>query len=238
MFLKLKSWKVKKLKINLNDRLNHDRKLLTLWPVFLPLICLFTSFLFHTSLHAQSKSDPGAVVDELQSTLMDVMKRGPEILYSGRYERLEPIINNTHQIPYIARLTVGKYWRGMSDDDKDLFQSTFSKMVVSKYASRFKKHKGEYFKFVSEESLKRGMVVLIYDLYWANGIDSTRFNYILRQFDGKWKIVNIIVKGISDLALKRAEFTSVIENEGLEKLLERITDNTDEIRLKHEEQGT
>ena len=86
--------------------------------------------------------------------------------------------------------------------------------------------------------MKRGMVVLIFDLYWANGIDSTRFNYILRQFDGKWKIVNIIVKGVSDLALKRAEFTSVIENEGLEKLLERITNNTDEIRLKHEEQGT
>ncbi len=222
----------------LKDRSYCDHNLSTLWPVFLLLICLFTSLLFHTSLHAQSKTEPGAVVGELQSTLIEVMKKGPEILYSGRYERLEPIINNTHQIPYIARLTVGKYWGEMSDDDKDLFQSTFSKMVVSNYASRFQKYKGEYFKFVSEESMKRGMVVLIFDLYWANGIDSTRFNYILRQFDGKWKIVNIIVKGVSDLALKRAEFTSVIENEGLEKLLERITNNTDEIRLKHEEQGT
>ena len=223
---------------NLNDRSNHDHDLSTLLAVFLPLICLFTSILFHTPLHAQSRTDPGAVVDELQSTLIEVMKEGPELLYSGRYERLEPIINNTHQIPYIARLTVGKYWREMSDDDKDLFQITFSKMVVSNYASRFQKYKGEYFKFVSEDFMKRGMVVLIFDLYWANGIDSTRFNYILRQFDGKWKIVNIIVKGVSDLALKRAEFTSVIENEGLEKLLERITNNTDEIRLKHKEQGT
>jgi len=216
----------------------HEYKLVAFWYVILPLIYLFTSCPFHTSLQAQLKSEPLIVVEELQSTLIEVMKKGPEILYMERYEKLEPIINNTHQIPYITRLTVGKYWREMSDVDKDLFQSIFSKMVVSNYASNFKVYKGEYFKFVSEESLKRGLVVLTFDLYWANGMDSTRFNYILRQFDGKWKIVNIIVKGISDLALKRAEFTSVIENEGLKKLIERITDNVDEVQLRHEKQGT
>ena len=222
----------------LGEGLKHDCEYSTLYYIYLPLICILTSISFNASLEAQTKSSPNAVVHALQSTLIEVMKEGPEILYAGRYERLEPIINNTHQLPYIARLTVGKYWREMSDEDREIFLDKFRKMVVSSYASKFKKHKGEYFKFVSEEALKRGMVLLIFDLYWANGVDTTRFNYILRQFDDKWMIVNIIIKGISDLALKRAEFTSVIESDGLEILLEKMANNAEEIRLKNEKQGT
>ncbi len=222
----------------LNDRSNHDHNLSTLWPVFLPLICLFTSILFHTSLHAQSNEDPSAVVDELQSTLIDIMKEGPEILYAGRYDRLEPVIKNTHQITYIARLTVGRYWRDLSEEEKKLFVDKFSSVVVSRYASMFKKYKGEYFEFVSEENLQRGNVILISDLYWGNGVDSTRFNYVLRQFENNWQIVNILVKGVSDLALKRAEFTSIIEKEGFESLLVKLTEKVEEVRQKQEEEGT
>lgn len=220
------------------DGLNHDRGCPKFYYIILPLICFFANILFQPSVQAQAKSDANAVVEELQSTLIKVMKKGPKILYSGRYEQLAPVINNTHQLSYIARLTVGKYWREMSDDDKKTFLSVFSEMVVSNYASRFNKYKGEHFEYVKTESMKRGMVLLIFDLYWANGLDSTRFNYVLRQFDDEWKIVNIIVKGISDLALKRAEFTSVIEKEGLDSLLEKMSDNANEVRLKHEEQGT
>ena len=146
--------------------------------------------------------------------------------------------NETYKVIFAEADRVWDPLKNLDHILQSLIQSIFSKMVVSNYASNFKVYKGEYFKFVSEESLKRGLVVLTFDLYWANGIDSTRFNYILRQFNGKWKIVNIIVKGISDLALKRAEFTSVIDNEGLKKLIERITDNVDEVQLRHEKQGT
>ncbi|MBM4201241.1 MAG: hypothetical protein FJ189_08135, partial [Gammaproteobacteria bacterium] len=35
-------------------------------------------------------------------------------------------------------------------------------------------------------------------------------------------IINIIVDGISDLALKKAQYTSVIDREGFDKLLDKL----------------
>ena len=39
-----------------------------------------------------------------------------------------------------------------------------------------------------------------------------------------WRIINIIANGISDLALKRSEYTSILKREGFEVLLAKISD--------------
>jgi phospholipid transport system substrate-binding protein len=49
-----------------------------------------------------------------------------------------------------------------------------------------------------------------------------KFEYIVNEFNGKWVIINIVVDGISDLALKKAQYTSVIDREGFPKLLEKL----------------
>ena len=183
------------------------------------------------------ENGPGAVIDALQSNLIEAMKVGPEILFQGRYEKLDPIVRQTHHIPYIARLTIGRHWREISDHQRKEFTDRFGKYVVSGYASKFRKFKGEYFKSVSEKELKRGRKLLVTDLYLDDG-DTIRFNYVLSQFEGDWQIINVIVKGISDLALKRAEFTSIIERDGFASLLDKLSENVDEIRQRAREEGT
>jgi len=50
-----------------------------------------------------------------------------------------------------------------------------------------------------------------------------KFVYILNQSGGQWAIINIIVDGISDLALKKAQYTSVIDREGFDSLMNKLT---------------
>lgn len=186
---------------------------------------------------AKPESNPEDVIDHLQSGLIETMKVGHEILFPGRYERLEPIILETHKIPYLARLTIGRHWRKIGDEEREQFLDSFSKFIISTYASRFKKFKGERFEPVKERELRKGRILLVTDLYKGNG-DTLRFNYVLSRFDDKWQIINVIVKGISDVALKRAEFTSIIERDGFPALLSHIEEKVAEIRKTHEEEGT
>lgn len=175
------------------------------------------------------KNGPGTVVHILQSNLIDTMNLGPELFFHGRYERLGPIIQQTHHIPYIARLTIGRHWREINNQERKDFINRFGMYVISDYASKFKKSKGEYFKSVSEKELNRGRRLIVTDLCLDGG-DTVRFNYILSQFEGNWKIINVIVKGISDLAMKRAEFTSIIEKDGFSALLIKLRENVEKIR--------
>jgi ABC-type transporter MlaC component len=52
--------------------------------------------------------------------------------------------------------------------------------------------------------------------------EPVKFDYIMRRTDGGWRIVNIIVDGVSDLALKRAEYTSVMRDQSFEALIAQL----------------
>ena len=55
-------------------------------------------------------------------------------------------------------------------------------------------------------------------------------NYMLRESDTEWKIVNVVAQGVSDLSLKRADYTAVIKSEGFDALVSRLREKTAEMR--------
>jgi phospholipid transport system substrate-binding protein len=48
------------------------------------------------------------------------------------------------------------------------------------------------------------------------------FDYLLRKVDNQWRIVNVIANGVSDLAVKRAEYRQIIKTEGFNSLLTKL----------------
>ncbi|MGH6820659.1 MAG: ABC transporter substrate-binding protein, partial [Methylocella sp.] len=70
--------------------------------------------------------------------------------------------------------------------------------------------------------LKSGRLLLRYD-FTAPAEKPVKFDYDVKDFNGHWQIINIIVDGISDLALKRAQYTNVIDHEGFDILLNKLT---------------
>ena len=55
------------------------------------------------------------------------------------------------------------------------------------------------------------------------------FNYLLRVNNGNWLILNVIAQGVSDLALKRADYAAVIKAEGFDALIDRINKKVTEM---------
>ncbi len=53
------------------------------------------------------------------------------------------------------------------------------------------------------------------------------FEYHLRETGNDWRIVNIVVDGVSDLALKRAEYSGVLRESGFSGLLDELANQVD-----------
>jgi phospholipid transport system substrate-binding protein len=53
---------------------------------------------------------------------------------------------------------------------------------------------------------------------------------LLQQDETGWRIVNIIADGVSDLALKRAEYQRVFASGGLDGLLAELNAQTENLR--------
>lgn len=163
------------------------------------------------------------VVDKLDNVLIEVMKNAKAFGYQGRVDVLTPVVLETHDFESIAKLAVGKYWKELTDEEKAQLQKKMVEYSIATYAAQFDSYAGEAFKYESEDVAKSGRVIVRYTLVTSSEAPH-KFEYMMNQVDGQWRIINIVVDGISDLALKRAQYESIIEHEGFGKLLDKLSE--------------
>jgi phospholipid transport system substrate-binding protein len=170
---------------------------------------------------ADEPSGARQTVDKLNTALIEVMKNAKPLGYKGRSAKLDPIIRETHEFNAIAQIALGSHWKDLSDEQKKSFADKLTELSVATYAAQFNDYGGEAFVYESEQGMKANRVTLRYQLV-APKEKPVKFEYVLGQANGLWVIINIVVDGISDLALKKAQYTSVIEREGFDSLLNKL----------------
>lgn len=159
-----------------------------------------------------------AVIARFQKTLLTAMKRGPQLGFKGRYRLLAPAVRKSHNLAYIAQVTVGPYWPRLPKASQAAFVKVFTRLTVATYAAQFKSYAGEDFKETAAHVVGRGDVLVETDLVAHKHREAT-LDYLLAPSGGDWKIVNIVANGVSDLALKRAQYTAIIRRKGFPALL-------------------
>lgn len=176
---------------------------------------------------AQSEGPLSAkeVVVTFQAHLLEVMKQGKKLGYSGRYEKLDPAVRASHDLKRIARITVGRQWKQLSDEQKNQWIDVFSRLSIASYAYNFKDFSGESFRFESEEETpnKRGVIVHSFFVI-PDEKKEVKFDYLMKKSGDSWQIINIIANGVSDLALKRSEYSSIMNRDGYDALIAKITE--------------
>lgn len=163
------------------------------------------------------------VVENLHETLLSVMKEGKQIGYQGRYDRLAPVITAGFDMPFVAKTALGRYWETLSEQQKSKFIEVFSRLSIATYATNFAAYSGERFKVVSEKEVSGGRVLVQTQLIKSDG-GQVQLDYLLHRTDSQWRIINIVAEGVSDLALKRADYTSFIKNKGFDSLLIKLNE--------------
>jgi phospholipid transport system substrate-binding protein len=171
---------------------------------------------------ADAVTDARKPVERLNATLLEVMKGGKQLRYDGRYKKLEPVVKETFEFEAVSLIALGTHWRKLDQAQKLAFMNKLTDLSVATYAAQFKEFGGEAFQFESSQDIKNGRLLLRYNLVAPNE-KPIKFEYFVGQFNGQWHIINIVVDGISDLALKKAQYTSVMDREGFEALLNKLS---------------
>ena len=180
-----------------------------------------------TSAFAQDEANSAKqVVEKFQTELISVMKEGKKLGYAGRYAKLQDPVINIHDLPKIARVILGKDREALTPDQQKTLEDVIIRLSIASYAHNFKEFSGEEFAFDSEEETQRGQVVVHSHLNIPND-KPVKFDYMLKESEHNWRIINISANGVSDLALKRSEYTSILQKEGFDSLITKINEKID-----------
>lgn len=190
---------------------------------FLAAAALVAGLLSASSVtRAASETDLAAAEDTittLHAALVEVASS--ESTQSERYERLRPVIQMTHDLSYIAELTIRRQWRALDGNERDAFAAAFEHLSVMTYVTRFGAIGADSFKIHAAEASTGGRIEVHAAIVPADG-DEIPLDYLLHDDDGEWRIVNILANRVSDLALKRSQYQRVLSDGTIDDLIDYL----------------
>lgn len=181
-----------------------------------------------TALQIFGRSRPAMATPEGASAfvknLVDEAIAVLKIPIENKIERergLQNLLTENFDFPLITRLVVGRYWRKANDAQKEAFMVVFKQHIVGVYTSQL----GVY----SDEKVAMRNVAARTDKDTIVGTEimrqsdpPLRLDWLVRETNGAYKIIDIAAEGVSMMTTKRSEFSSVIAREGIDGLINRL----------------
>jgi phospholipid transport system substrate-binding protein len=158
------------------------------------------------------------VIKTFNAALLEAMQKAGELGYAGRYKLLDSVVRESFALSFMANQSVGKYWKTMKEEERNLLLKVYTEWTVATYAGRFDGYSGERFELASESEPAKGTVTVISKFIQSNN-EVIEFYYLLRKVEGRWRIVDIKISGVSQLAMTRAQFTGILKEKGVDALV-------------------
>jgi len=195
------------------------------------LIALLVSILqlAPTALAATPSPDSAStVVEGLHDTLTGAMKDAESLGYEGRFALIAPAVAAAIDQEFMARKSIGRYWKKLSDDEQARWLKSFGDLTVANYAGRFKGYSGEHFTLDGEQDAPHETRLVKTTLVLPSD-ENVTLNYRLHQTGNTWKIIDVYMNGtVSELSLRRSEYSSTVKRDGFEKLIAAVEKKLDE----------
>jgi phospholipid transport system substrate-binding protein len=206
----------------LRCRLFPDRRLVGLW-------LLSAGWLvFSAPIPAVAAAGPSDLIRQFYGQLLDTMQHAAALGAKGRYQRLEPIVLSTFDVPFMARLSIGPSWAGLTAEQKQRAAKAYGRYVAAVYASRFDGYSGERLEVLGEQKIKRGTLVKS-RIVKSDG-EPVTIDYMVHDNAVGYQVRDVYVTGsISELATRRSDFAAILRSNGIDGLIATLNKKADDL---------
>lgn len=193
------------------------------------LACSFLFSEFYSESHAESYTDSDTEealvardnIEGFHATLLSVMTVP---LINERESKLAPQIETLFDISRIASVSLGRTWRTLDENERGAFAALLSQLIVATYADRFDGFSGQQFVTRQVQAVKTGVVVRTQLLRESEA--PVALDYYLKN----GRVFNVVADGVSDLSLRRADYNSIVKNEGYPQLITHMESKINQAR--------
>ncbi|MGO4685340.1 ABC transporter substrate-binding protein [Hyphomicrobium sp. 2TAF46] len=178
---------------------------------------------------AQAFDAPEKTINGLNAKLLDTMKQAQALGVQGRFNALAPVLSSTYDIQSMSRAAVGQSWDAFQPEQKAAVTDAFARMMIATYAKRFDGFSGETFEIAEITDRPPSDKMVKTRIVQSSG-KPVAINYLMRKTGSQWKIVDVYLDGtISELASRRAEFTSILKAGGADALIASLKKQGDKL---------
>lgn len=166
---------------------------------------------------------PIPAIATLNDGLLQVMRAGKATPFAQRLATLTPIVQQAFDLPLVLENSIGPArWASISDAQRAELENVFTQFTVASYVANFDSFSGEKFviapdvRHVGNDSVVQTRIV-------GTGGDTTRLDYVMREINGGWRVVDILLDGtISRVAVTRSDFRALLAQGDASRLIDSL----------------
>ena len=173
---------------------------------------------------ASAIGDAGAFVQRFGDEVVEIIRRR-DLSPAARQERLRRILADNIDLKSVSRAALGRYWRMATDRQRARYEAIYPDYMVARYGALFAHYTGATLMVTRGESAIHDNVLVNGNVERAAG-PPIKMAFRVRRTNDGFKVLDIIVEGVSLLFTQRSEFASVINRDGVEGFLARLDEVT------------
>jgi phospholipid transport system substrate-binding protein len=171
---------------------------------------------------ARAADGPTQVVERLNAAIARVLPEAEALGYQGRFDRLAPAMDAAFDVDFMAEKAVGRHWKALDEAQRGGWRDLFREFTIANYAANLDRDTGQRFEIVGEEPDQHD-TVLVRGRVIDPAVAPMDLAYRLHRTKAGWRIIDVQLKGtVSELALRRADFTSVVARDGFDALVSTV----------------
>ncbi|HHQ41539.1 MAG TPA: ABC transporter substrate-binding protein [Chromatiales bacterium] len=193
----------------------------------LPLLAPLVLWLAAAQAAASApETDPVAVVRTTAERVLAALERERETL-AAHPERIYELVD-AHVLPRfdfeaMARFVLGRHWRRASPEQRRRFVEEFRALLVRSYATALLEYGGEPIEYLPPRGNPAEGEVTVRTRIPQPGGFPIEIDYRMRRgADGRWRVIDVAVDGVSLLANYRSSFAAELRTRDLDGLIRTL----------------
>lgn len=164
------------------------------------------------------------VIDTTERMLGVLQEKGPQLEQNPAliYDLVGDIVLPHFDFVRMSAWTLGKYWRRASQEQKLRFVRAYRQLLVRTYGVALLEYRGQKIEYLPLRGDPASGDVTVRTQVIQPGQPPIAIYYSLAERDGRWRVYDVAVDGISLVANFRTSFAAEIKDNGLEALISRL----------------
>ena len=157
-----------------------------------------------------------------------------DITQQEKDKRFYKLLNGALDLDFIGQFVLGRNWRTATEQQRKEFITVYRDLNIATWKKRFNEFKGKTFVFKgTTPSSSKGQVFVNSEVPMDQGAPA-KVLWRVREKNGNYKIVDIVIEGVSLAQASRSEYTSFVKNNpgGLDALIKDLNNKLKQQQAK------
>ncbi len=204
--------------------------------MIVPVVAVFVVILAQGGARAALPADtPQGFIDAVSHEAFSLLKK-KDLSEKQRIAAFGRLFRENFDVDRIARFALGRYWRTTPAPKRVEYQALFADFIVNTYAARFGVYEGQKIEITGSKRLN-SKETMVHSKLILPEREPVRVDWRVRKGkDGRLRIVDVVVEGVSMAITHRSEFAAVIQRDNgrIDGLLRRMREKA--LRIDYDKQ--